>query len=119
MELNAKELMMLYHTSLRNVGLYTSISLALLGYSRFYRGKGLMVYNISFIVISMLCLFLAIQVLHNMLDDHAVLFEKLDDHDKEMLGKWYLIPNYGKYMLYVIMLFSLYTLYRQIRDNKK
>ena len=34
-----KDLLMFYQTSLRNVGLFTSISLALLGYSRFYRGK--------------------------------------------------------------------------------
>ena len=118
MELTAKELMMLYHTSLRNVGLYTSISLALLGYSRFYRGKGMMIYNISFILISILCLFLAIQVLHNMIADHAVMFENLDDHEKKMLGKWYLIPNFGKYMLYIIMVFSFYTLYRQFKESK-
>ena len=54
-----------------------------------------------------------------MIADHAVFFEKLDDHDKKMLEKWYLIPNYGKYMLYVIMVFSFYTLYRQLRDSKK
>ena len=29
----------LYNTQIRNVGLYLSISLALLGYSRYYRGK--------------------------------------------------------------------------------
>ena len=118
MELTAKELMMMYHTTVRNVGLYTSISLALLGYSRFYRGKGMMIYNISFILISMICLFIAINILSHMRHDHAVMFEKLDDADKEMLGKWYQIPMFAQYMLYIIMGFSIYTLYRQIRDQK-
>ena len=36
-EYNEKELIMMFHTALRNVGLYTSISFALLGISRFYR----------------------------------------------------------------------------------
>ena len=31
-----KDLIMMFHTSLRNMGLYTSLSLALLGYSRYY-----------------------------------------------------------------------------------
>jgi len=48
MKLSFKEILMFYHTSLRNVGLYTSISLALLGSSRFYRGKGDQIYNIGF-----------------------------------------------------------------------
>ena len=118
MELTAKDLMMMYQTTLRNVGLYTSISLALLGYSRFYRGKGMMIYNISFILISMICLFIAINILTHMRHDHAIMFEKLDDADKEMLGKWYQIPMFAQVMLYSVMTFSLYTLYRQIRDKK-
>jgi hypothetical protein len=39
MELTFKDTLMFYQTSLRNVGLYTSIALALLGVSRFYRGQ--------------------------------------------------------------------------------
>ena len=38
-EYNEKDLVMMYHTALRNVGLYTSLSFALLGISRFYRTK--------------------------------------------------------------------------------
>ena len=53
-----------------------------------------------------------------MIADHAVMFENLDDHEKKMLGKWYLIPNFGKYMLYIIMVFSFYTLYRQFKESK-
>ena len=57
MELTFKDTLMFYQTSLRNVGLYTSISLALLGSSRFHRNKGNKLFNISFILISMIILF--------------------------------------------------------------
>ena len=56
-----KDLLMYYHSSLRNVGLFTSVSLALLGYSRFYRGK-IKTYNIAFIIISLLFLICALVI---------------------------------------------------------
>jgi len=34
-----KEMTMYFQTSFRNVGLYTTVSLAMLGYSRYYRDK--------------------------------------------------------------------------------
>ena len=34
-----RDLLMFYHTSIRNIALFTSVSFAALGYSRFYRGK--------------------------------------------------------------------------------
>ena len=54
-----KDILMFYQTSLRNVGLYTSISFALLASSRFYRGKNKM-YNVLFIVLSLLVLLCSI-----------------------------------------------------------
>ena len=47
-----KDLLALAQRGLANVGVYISLSLALLGYSRFYRGKGDTFYNLAFIVIS-------------------------------------------------------------------
>jgi TM2 domain-containing membrane protein YozV len=66
MELTFKDTLMFYQTSLRNVGLYTSISLALLGVSRFYRGQGDSVYNIAFILVSLATLLLAFSILQNL-----------------------------------------------------
>lgn len=51
--------LMYFHTVLRNVGLFTSISLATLGVSRFYRHKS-KIYNIGFILFSLLFLFVGI-----------------------------------------------------------
>ena len=75
MELSYKDTVMFYQTGLRNVGLYTSISLALLGSSRFYRGKGNSVYNIAFLIISVVALLLAISLLRNLISnkDHIYL----------------------------------------------
>ena len=54
MKYTEKDLIMMYHTTLRNMGLYTSLSMALLGYSRYYRGRGSMVYNVCFIIFSLI-----------------------------------------------------------------
>ena len=35
MKYTEKDLIMMYHTTLRNMGLYTSLSMALFGYSRY------------------------------------------------------------------------------------
>ena len=115
MKLTPKEIMMLYHTTLRNVGLYTSISLALLGSSRFYRGTGLAMYNISFILISMVWLYFAITILNNMTIDHKILLSYLDENDKKMLNKWYLIPNNLMILLFITKIFSLLTLIREVK----
>ena len=46
-----KDLFMYFQTALRNVGLYTSISFASLGYSRYYRDKN-SIYNLYLILVS-------------------------------------------------------------------
>ena len=55
---------MFYQTTLRNVGLYTTISFAALGYSRFYRDKSIL-YSSGLVVISIA--FLAIAFILNLL----------------------------------------------------
>ena len=45
--------------------------------------------------------------------DHAIIFEKLDDADKEMLGKWY--HSYVQY--YTLLWDSIYTLYAKFCIN--
>ena len=52
-EISEKDFLMYYHTSVRNLGLYTSLALAILGVSRAYRGKNKL-YNVGFIIITLL-----------------------------------------------------------------
>ena len=113
MELTFKDTLMFFQTALRNVGLYTSISLALLGYSRFYRGKGNALYNVSFIIISMIMLFLAISILQNLKENILIFKDKLDENEQQVVDNWLLISEYLTFTLFTISAFSLYTLYRQ------
>lgn len=114
MELTFKDTLMFYQTSLRNVGLYTSISLALLGVSRFYRGKGDPVYNIAFILVSMATLMLAFSILQNLNRQVTMFGEKLKDvEQKKIIDEWLTISMTLQFVLVTISIFSMYTLYRQ------
>jgi hypothetical protein len=113
-EYNEKELIMMFHTALRNVGLYTSISFALLGISRFYRtNKKIYIYNIGFISLSILFLSIAIYLSNNLINDITLLLNNIEDSEKSILHKWLLVPNVLFYMDIILLLFTVYTLYRQ------
>jgi len=114
MEFTFKDTLMFYQTSLRNVGLYTSISLALLGVSRFYRGKD-SVYSTAFIILSVMTLFLAFSILRNLIR-HVTLFKDglKDESQKVMVKEWLTISNALQYVLLTVSGFSAYTLYRQV-----
>ena len=118
MKLSVKDLMMMYQTTLRNVGLFTSISLALLVCSRYYRAKRNRLYNVAFILISMASLMVSITILRHMLSDHREMFQYLNDNEKGVLAKWYKIPEYTQYILYSIMAFSAFTLFREMSSYK-
>jgi hypothetical protein len=116
MELTFKDTLMFYQTSLRNVGLYTSISLALLGVSRFYRGKGDNMYNIAFILVSLATLMLAFSILRNLNSQISLIKESLkDENQKKIVDDWLMISNSLQLVLITISIFSVYTLYRQIQ----
>jgi hypothetical protein len=114
MELTFKDTLMFYQTSLRNVGLYTSISLALLGVSRFYRGKGDNMYNIMFIIVSLATLMLAFSILRNLNSQISLIKETLkDENQKKIVDDWLMISMSLQFILTTISIFTMYTLYRQ------
>ena len=86
-----KDLLMFYQTSLRNVGLYTSVSLALLGYSRFYRGKN-KIYNIVFILLSLAVLLCAIAICKYLVADLTKMQENVDTIVK--MFRFYMSPSF-------------------------
>ena len=106
-----RDIIMFYQTSLRNVGSFISVSLALLGISHFYRDKN-DIYNVFFIIISLLfllnsgiiCLYL-IQDIENFNKT-----EKKNDH----FDKWIKIPRIIFGTIILIALFGLYSLKKQI-----
>ena len=114
MELTFKDTLMFYQTSLRNVGLYTSISLALLGVSRFYRGQGDSVYNIAFILVSLATLLLAFSILQN-LNSQISMFRGSfkDENQKKIVADWLRISTSLQLILIAMIMFTIYTFYKQ------
>jgi hypothetical protein len=109
----AKSLSLLtyYQTSLRNIGLFTSLSFGALGYSRFYRGK-IWFINILLILVSMVFIISTLGMIHFLRNDmeiHSTL------EQTEMLNKRMIIPNIIEYVNYGLLLVALYILYVQIK----
>tara|TARA_Y100001970_G_C13985470_1_gene725463 strand:- start:150 stop:491 length:342 start_codon:yes stop_codon:yes gene_type:complete len=109
-----KDILMFYQTSLRNVGLYTSISFALLASSRFYRGKNKM-YNVLFIVLSLLVLLCSITICKYLMDDIKNMKQSLDE--VKYVNKWENIPQVIYYVNICVGLIGLTTLLKQLSNN--
>jgi len=97
-----KKFDMYFHTTLRNIGLYTSLSFGSLAYSRFYRGKST-IYDSLLILISLAFLFLSFVLNYNLNRDVITYLEQ----NKENENKYLLISHiiFGIH----ILLFSLGT----------
>ena len=115
MKLSFKEILMFYHSSLRNVGLYTSISLALLGSSRFYRGKDNQLYNLVFLIISIATLLAAISILCTLLSNmYMARAEIVEEDEKAAIDRMLRAPLGIHYVLGGILGLSVFTAYRQM-----
>jgi len=100
-----------HHTSIRNIGLYSSLALAALVYSRFHRGKTLII-NIALIISSLLLTILSIVISQYLIEDIKTIYNK----DKSMIpviDKWLIIPNIMIYINAVILLSTLFVLFNQ------
>jgi len=117
MNYTEKDLIMMYHTALRNMGLYTSLSLALLGYSRYYRGKGSMIYNVAFIVFSILFMVAAMVIGYYLIKDLEMLQPTVRENGGYILRKWLEVPKVIVGLLGVITCFGLWTLVDQLRHG--
>jgi hypothetical protein len=113
MKLTFKEILMFYHTSLRNVGLYTSVSLTLLGSSRFYRGTGNSIYNVAFLIISQVALVLAVLLLRNLISNIDIFKKNLKSDEQKLIDEWMKIPTSLQYALMGVLGLSVYTIYSQ------
>ena len=106
-----KDILMFYQTSLRNVGLYMSISFALLASSRFYRGKN-KIYNILFLLLSLSILLCSTTLCKYLIDDLKNMKQNLDEI--KYLNKWQTIPQIIYYVNIVVGLIGATTLFKQI-----
>ena len=110
-----KAVLMYYHSTLRNVGLFTSVSFGALAYSRYYRGKskvyagGLVAISIAFLALS----FFINNTLNDVLNEYARDEEYKNKHLSE------LIPiSKTIYVIHTFLfLLSIWTLYRMITNK--
>jgi hypothetical protein len=98
---------MYIHSTLRNVGLFTSLAYGSLAYSRIYRGHNV-IYDILLILISMI--FIAISFTINLhLYTDIVEFNKKND---KQMWRWEPISMAVMGIHTILLLLSLFTLYR-------
>lgn len=113
MSLTFKESLMFYNTSIHNVGLYTSISLGLLGVSRFYRVKGDALYNKAFIIMSIISISLAAVTLQTLIKQLTHFNSKLKGDEHKIIQSWIMVSKGVQLMVYPVLGFTLFTLYRE------
>ena len=111
MKLTFKEINMLYHTNIRNVGLFTSISLALLGQSRNFKQNKDTTSLVLFLLYTLVIQLIALFFVHNMLEDHDIYINNLTSDEKTLLTKWYTIPQVYKYLLLSLIILTVYRLF--------
>ena len=103
------QLLTYYQTSLRNIGLFTSLSFGSLVYSRFYRGK-IWLINILLIIISIIFIVTTLFLIHFLRND---LRNHSSSEQMQLIDKRLLIPNIIEYVNYGLILIALYILYIQ------
>ena len=105
-----KDFKMYYHTTLRNTGLFTSLSFAALGYSRHYRGKDKL-FNVLLIMVSIVFTIITIYISKYLIDDINMLNKeiKTENADKYLLLPW------SVYLVSFCLLFlGVYTFIREL-----
>ena len=111
--MDSHKLMTYFQSSLRTTGQYILVSLGLLGYSRFYRAKKNKLYNISFIILSLLILTIASLISFYLIKDMNKFINK-SNSEYDLLNKWIIIPKMIIFINLMIGGFGLFTLYREI-----
>ena len=105
-----RELLMYFSTALRNIGLFTSISFAALGYSRYHRSKNA-IYNIYLILVSLFFIFASIYLAYYLIQD-IEMFQT--DKTRNTMDKWILIPKALIVMNSGVFILGAYTLIREV-----
>jgi len=111
---NEKDILMMYHTSFRNVALFTSVSFAALGYSRVYRGKNRL-YNIFLILASLVFMFSSLIMNWFLIQDYGHLLTKIET---QIADKWLFLPKIIFTFNLGIFGLGLYTLFREVTKSK-
>jgi len=115
MAVSELQIIMMYHTQLRNVGLFSSLGYALLAIARFYRGKGAdefanILYAKSFGVFSSIFISLSIVIAIYLTNDQKKIIAE-NDIDSNIISKWHTIPYTVVVFNSIILCFILYNVF--------
>ena len=103
-----KDLLMFFQTVLRNVGLYTSISFACLGYSRYYRSKSSL-YSIGLVAISIMFLVIAM-LINSLLIMNSNKYKNIEEY--QQVKKWEWVSISVLILQIILLLYAVFTLVR-------
>lgn len=107
-----REMKMYFQTSFRNVGLYTTVSFAILGYSRYYRDK-IEYYNIILILCSLIVLLISF-LLNTYLYQDLHKFKELEVEKNIEISRWTLLNSIMFLVHSILILLGVITLLRYI-----
>ena len=106
-----------YNTILRNIGLYISLSLGILAYSRYYRSNEKVqynyIYNIVGIIVGLVFLSISFSLNCALIKDLSVIDNK-NIVTLETFSTWKNLPYVTLCIVVAIFVLNLYTLYRFI-----
>ena len=108
-----KDLLMYYQTTLRNTGLFTTVSFAALGYSRYYRGKDKM-FNVALIFASMVFMFVSISLAKFLKDD---IINWKQEIKTEKTEKYLFAPSAIFIVNVCLLVLAFYTLFREFLNK--
>lgn len=113
MDFNIKETLMYYHTTLRNVGLYTSIAIAIIGFSRQFI-KTDKLFDVLFHLIGMLFLNFSIFISYYLIRNIKNIFssstmnKKIKDNHFNSMYYLPLIVMFTNIILFGLSIYSLF-----------
>ena len=102
-----------YHTSIRNIGLYSSLAFAALVYSRFHRGKTFFI-NIGLILASLVLTILSTVIGIYLIEDIEIISND-DNTIIPVIDKWLMIPNIMMMINAVTLISTLFVLFNQFQ----
>ncbi len=111
-KLNEKDFLMYFHTSIRNLGLYISVALAILAVSRAYRGKNRL-YNVSFILITLMFLCISGYKNYLLINNLSKMSDNIGSNDL-LINEHIIVPKMVFALIFVVTIFCLFTLEREI-----
>lgn len=112
------KMQMHFHTTIRNIGLYLSVSLALFGAARYYRkGSERSRYRqLLFVILSLAFTSNAFLISKYLIHDHMKILNKYDQKTVKPILKWYTIP---KMLYYTSALFAFFSIYLCLNTTRK